>query len=219
MELKAATCQVKSKSYTAIEREFREHAVAKAMNRVDRREMKRKQRCLQFLAFVVSQIAFREGGFDRRADSCAKFGRRLLGERHDEDLIDSGGAGEEEADDDMLNRKRLAGARACVDNFVPAVENLIENRGSVVSGGGSGCGRAHLKIPTIGRKRHSTISSISSSSGGSKLVALRTGPYSELLFENSFRRTRSTASTRSRFSAGLLRKSLTTSSTASIGKK
>src|SRR5271154_43053 len=218
MELKAATCQVKSKSYTAIEREFREHAVAKAMNRVDRREMKRKQRCLQFLAFVVSQIAFREGGFDRRADSCAKFGRRLLGERHDEDLIDPGGAGKEEADDDMLNRKRLAGARACVDNFVAAVENLIESRGSAVSDVGSGCGRAHLKIPTIGRKRRSTISSISSSSGGSKLVALRTGPYSELLREYSFRRTRSTASTRSRLSSDL-RNSLTTSSTASIGKK
>ena len=90
MELKAATCQVKSKSHTAIEREFGEHAVAKAMNRVDRREMKRKQRRLQSLALVVSLIAAGKGGFDRRADSRAKLGRRLLGERHDEDLIDPG---------------------------------------------------------------------------------------------------------------------------------
>src|SRR5277367_5452324 len=117
----------------------------------------------------------------------------------------------------MLNRKRLAGARACVDDFVAAVENLIENRGSAVFDVGSGCGRAHLlNIPTIGPKRRLTISVISSSSGGSKLVALRTGPYSELLREYSFRRTRSTASTRSRLSLVLLRKSLTTSSTASI---
>src|SRR5208283_2724723 len=196
MELKAATCQVQSKSYTAIKREFGEHAVAKAMNRVDRREMKRKQRRLQSFALVVSLIAAGKSSFDHRADSSAKFGRRLLGKRHDQDLIDPGGAGEEEADDDMLNRKRLAGAGARVDNSVPAIENLLENRGSAVSDVGSGYGRGHLKIPTIGPKRRLTISSMSSSSGGSKLVALRTGPYSELLFENSFKSTRSTASTK-----------------------
>src|SRR5271165_5946217 len=206
MKLKPAARQVKSKSHTAIEREFGEHAVAKAMNRVDRREMKRKQRRLQSFALVFGHAAPGKGGFDRRADSCAKFGRRLLGKRHDQDLIDPGSAGEEKADDDMLNRERLAGAGAGVDNFVPAVKNLIENRGSAVFNVGSGCDRAHLKISTIGLKRRLTISSISFSSGGSKVVALRTGPYSELLLEYSFKRMRSTASTRSRLSSGLLRK-------------
>src|ERR1017187_10474092 len=118
----------------------------------------------------------------------------------------------------MLNRKRLAGTGARVDNLVPAVENFIEDRGPIVIDLCRGWGRAHLNIPIIGLKRRATIFAISSSSGGSKLAAFRTGPYSELHFEKSSHRIRSTASTNSRRFAGS-RDSLTTSATASIGKK
>ena len=86
------------------------------------------------------------------------------------------GAGEQKVDHDLLDRERLAGAGAGVDNLVPAVENLVEDRGAKIFEVGGECGRAHLNIPIIGSKRRSTICSIVSSSGGSKSLALRTGP-------------------------------------------
>src|ERR1017187_552932 len=186
--------------------------------------MKRKQRGHQSLLLVVPQPpALRwvrgvrtmrgQDGFDRRADSRAQLGRRLFGKRHDQDLIEQSRAGEEKVDDDMLDRKRLAGTGARVDNLVPAVENFIDDRGSIVINLCRSSSRAHLNIPITGLKRRATIFAISSSSGGSKRVAFRTGPYSELLFEDSFRRMRSTASTKSRRSTGS-RDSLTTSATA-----
>ena len=63
-----------------------------------------------------------QDGFDGGADSRAQLRRRLFGKRHDQDLIEQSRAGAEKIDDDMLDRKRLAGAGAGVDNLVPAVE-------------------------------------------------------------------------------------------------
>src|ERR1700726_3597907 len=118
----------------------------------------------------------------------------------------------------MLDGEGLAGAGAGVDHLVAGLKNPVEDRGSKVFGAAGSCGRAHLNIPAIGWKRRMKIRSISSSVGGSKLVAFRTGPYSELLLCESFNSTCSTASTRSRLFSGL-RRSLSTSVTASIGRK
>src|ERR1019366_132695 len=107
-------------------------------------------------------------GCDRSADSRAQFGRRLFGKRYDQDLIEQSRAGEEQVDDDMLDRKRLASTGARVDNLVPAVENFIDDRGSIVINLCRRRSRAHLNIPIIGLKRRATIFAISASSGGSK---------------------------------------------------
>ncbi|MGD0248688.1 MAG: hypothetical protein ABSB75_06505, partial [Candidatus Limnocylindrales bacterium] len=155
VELETAAGEVNSKTHSAVKSELREHSTAKAVNRVDGRMMKRKQRGRQSLPFVVTQaLALRrmrgvrtmpgQDGFDRRADSRAQLGRRLFGKRHDQDLIEENGAGEEKVNDDMLNRKRLAGTGARVDNLVPAVENFIEDRGPIIFDVCRRCGRAHL---------------------------------------------------------------------------